>query len=403
MDLAANQAANMLLYRLHDDLWLCGEPAKCAKAWSTIENCAKILGLEFNKSKTGSVYLADNASKDSQVESSLPKGRVILGFLELDPKTGDWVIDHTQVDAHINQLSKQLANCNSIFSWIQTWNSCIGRFFNYTFGQPANCFGRRHIDMILDTHRKMQQKLFSGDSTKPMQGSVTEYLRSTIRERLGVADVPDAFLYFPEELGGLGVRNPFISFLAVRDQLLKDPKARLVQFMKQEHEAYKAAKIHFDALNERDRERRLESVLGKSSANTGWNSGWNTQWTSISDSVNDEIKRREPSWAGPTSADFMTFEEYTLYRETSSGLLCTAYKDLLLTPGKSDVQLSQQVSDNLYNLAINQSGLNKWLIQLYSDDAFKRFGGLRIVDQSLLPMGVMKLLRKRKVVWQTVL
>lgn len=163
--------------------------------------------------------------KYPRIQEALPKGRVILGFLELDGHTGEWVIDHTQVDAHIKQLSKQLADCSSIFSWIQTWNSCIGCFFNYTFGQPANCLGQRHINMILASHQQMQQKLFANDGKNFKPSSVTEYLQRTIDDRFKITNVPNAFLYFLEELGGLGVCNPFISFLVVREQLLQDPPA----------------------------------------------------------------------------------------------------------------------------------------------------------------------------------
>lgn len=393
----------MLLYRLHDDLWLCGDPAKCVKAWMTIERCASVLGLQFNDSKTGSAYLAEDANKDAHVLDVLPKGRVILGFLELDAHTGDWVIDHNQVDAHIRQLGKQLAGCNSVFSWIQTWNSCIGRFFNYTFGQPANCFGQRHVDMILTTHQRMQQELFTKHGGGARPGSVTEYLQRTIEERFEVADVPDAFLYFPEELGGLGVRNPFISLLAVRDQLLRNPEARMADFLKQERKAYEAAKANFDALNDRDRSRRLDAILGKSSSAT--------DFIPLSAASDESSGRREPSWAGPKGSGFMTFDEYTRYRETSSAALRAAYIDLLILPSKSDAQLSWEVSNALDNLAVNQPELSRsrlgsdrnWLIQLHSKDAFKRFGGLSIVDQGLLPMGVMTLLRDRKVTWQTVL
>jgi len=403
MDLAVNQEAGMLLYRLHDDLWLCGEPSKCAKAWTTIERCATRLGLEFNDSKTGPVYLADDMPKDPRIQEALPKGRVILGFLELDGHTGEWVIDHTQVDAHIKQLSKQLADCSSIFSWIQTWNSCIGRFFNYTFGQPANCFGQRHVDMILASHQQMQQKLFANDGKNVKPGSVTEYLQRTIEDRLKITNVPDAFLYFPEGVGGLGVRNPFISFLVVREQLLKDPKARMTEFLKQERESYKVAKANFDALNERDRERRLDSILGKSSTNSGF--------VPISTSVNDGNKRQSPIWTGPTTADSITFAEYTCYRESSGGTLTWAYNDLLLTPRKSDTAPSREVAEAMANVSLGLpemswsrlSSDSWWLIQLYSKDAFERFGGLGIVERGLLPMGVVTLLRGRKVTWQTVL
>ena len=403
MDLAVNQKANMLLYRLHDDLWLCGEPEKCAKAWTTVEHCAKVLGLQFNNSLTGSVYLTDKTDKASHIERVLPTGKVILGFLELDTQTGDWAIDHKKVDTHIKQLRKQLAGCNSIFSWIQTWNSCIGRFFNYTFGQPANCFGQRHVDQVLATHRSMQQELFADSERGDNSSSVTEYLKRTIGERFAVTDVPDAFLYFPEELGGLGVRNPFIPFLVVQRQLLQDPKGRMSEFLEEERKAYKDAKAKFDRLNEADRNRRLISILGKGNQDS--------QFIPISIPVDDSNKHRELSWAGPTDTEFMSFDDYTRYRETSSEALKSAYDDLLLTPTQSDAHPSREVKNAISHLSFHQPELSwtklssdrKWLIQLYSEQAFEKFGRLSIVDQELLPMGVMTSLRNRKVTWQTVL
>jgi len=49
MDLAVNEKTGLLLYRLHDDIWLSGEPQKCAQAWEVMQKFAKITGLEFNK------------------------------------------------------------------------------------------------------------------------------------------------------------------------------------------------------------------------------------------------------------------------------------------------------------------------------------------------------------------
>lgn len=258
MDLAVNQEAEMLLYRLHDDLWLCGEPGKCAKAWKVMERCARILGVEFNESKTGSVCLSPDSAKKDQILASLPKGKVAVGFLELDAKTGGWTIDQKQVDAHIQQLRRQLSGCKSVFSWIQTWNSCIGRFFSHSFGQPANCFGRGHVDMILETHRRIQHVLFADGSAA--DSSVTEYLKNLIGKRFGVSDVPDAFLYFPEELGGLGLRNPFIPFLVIREELCKSPEARMAEFFAEEKQDYKNFKKEFDALGTLGRKRRMKQI-----------------------------------------------------------------------------------------------------------------------------------------------
>ncbi|KAK3343961.1 hypothetical protein B0T25DRAFT_522006 [Lasiosphaeria hispida] len=37
MDLAVNRKTGILLYRLHDDIWICGEPERSAQAWTYLE------------------------------------------------------------------------------------------------------------------------------------------------------------------------------------------------------------------------------------------------------------------------------------------------------------------------------------------------------------------------------
>ena len=414
MDLAVNQEAGMLLYRLHDDLWLCGEPAKCAKAWRAMERCAKVMGVEFNQAKTGSVYITKERgpTKDAQVATTLPKGRVVLGFLELDAETGVWVIDQKQVDAHAKQLQKQLAECTSIFSWVQTWNSCIGRFFNYTFGQPANCFGREHVDMILETHRRIQQKLFGTNAPADGNGegkelaasnnrSVTDHLKSLISNHFNISDIPDAFLYFPEEMGGLGLRNPFIPFLVVRDQVIESTHHIEEHFFKVEKKAYKNLKKGFEALSDRERKQRLDAILGK-------------EGTHLLDSYGMVLEKpKGKSWSGPTDngSEFLPWEDFVSYRISSSSDLKHAYNELLTTPWENDIQPSRDVTDALYTLAVGTPELawgrlgseRKWLMELYSKEVFERVGGLALVDRGALPMGVLKVVRARKVVWQSVL
>lgn len=107
----------------------------------------------------------------------------------------------------------------------------------------------------------------------------------------------------------------------------------------------------------------------------------------------------------------MTMDEYTRHRETASLGLWRVYMDLLSTPSSYDVRPSRAVVHLLDRLAEEQPELawselgsdQKWIIQLYSAGVIRRFGGLNIVDRGLLPMGVMTMLRARKVTWQTVL
>jgi hypothetical protein len=148
MDLVVSREAEagMLLYRLHDDVYFVGKPAQCAQAWDAMQKFAGILGVEFNTSKTGSVCLRNRDKEDKEVDAKLPQGTVRIGHLALDPSSGEWAIDQDQVDKHIIQLKKKLASSRSVLDWVQTWNSCIGRFFSHTFGDPGILFRRQACD-----------------------------------------------------------------------------------------------------------------------------------------------------------------------------------------------------------------------------------------------------------------
>jgi hypothetical protein len=385
MDLAVNQEAEMLLYRFHDDLWLVGEPEKCARAWKTMEQFSAVMGLEFNKRKTGSVYLTDDAkSKDKSIAAILPKGTVSVGFLELNAETGDWSIQHEEVDKHIRQLQKQLLACTSVLAWVQTWNSCIGRFFSHTFGEPANCFGRKHLESILKTHKRMQELLFDGKDGNGK--TVTEHAKSLIAKKFNVTDIPDAFIFMPEQFGGLGLRNPFALLYMSRECLSKDPKEAMRIFFAEEKQKYKEAKKDFEDLGDQGRRRRFREVYPN-------------------DIEVDSI------FADGDLNTFMTSEDFTRWRETANPLLLHAYQELMKVPEKRCIQYTLDVKDALEKLAVTQPELApdkldpelKWLVQFHSRELFERCGGLSIVNKSLLPLGILTMLKKRKVTWQMVL
>ena len=387
IDLAVNQEAGTLLYRFHDDLWLCGKPDDCARAWKSMEQFSMVMGLEFNRKKTGSVYLVNDESKrDPDIIAVLPEGPVSVGFLNLDPSTGDWTISQQDVDAHVTQLQKQLSKCTSVLSWVHTWNSCIGRFFGHSFGEPSNCFGRAHVDSILETHKRMQRRLFNGEDGNGT--SVTDHLKQMIKSRFGVTDVPDAFIFLPEQLGGLGVRNPFIAGFLVRDQVYKNPSDRLEKFLKEEKENYEEGKRMFEEMGELGRRRHFRNIY-----------------------TNEYGEHSKTAIAEADLDKFFSFDSFTHSRESLSPDLCKAYKDLMRVPAKQEAVMSRKVKDVLAKHAAVQPDLEwenmdpemKWLLQLHSEELFAKCGELSIVDRNLLPLGILTILRKRKVGWQMVL
>ncbi|KAH7385857.1 hypothetical protein BKA66DRAFT_77179 [Pyrenochaeta sp. MPI-SDFR-AT-0127] len=374
MDVAVNRLSSMTLIRFHDDLFLSGEPSQCAGAWQVIEGFVKVLGLDINMSKTGSIYLCDKG-KDPELLAKFPKGPVCMGMLQLNDE-GNWTIDQKQVTAHVRQLQKQLGQCNSIISWVQTWNSCMGRFFQDTFGKPANCFGQTHIDAILETHANMQRQLFDSHG-----GSVTNYLRMQIFERFGVESAPDSFFFLPEDFGGLGVKNPFIPFFVLKDQLLKNPLDRITRFRQEESRTYKHVSEEFVGLPDIERRRRLKQGLGD-----------------------------DPKHISILGEKFFSFEEFTLHREMYSDHLLGAFNELMLKPKARDVHLAKEIGPWFEELSHSHgtgwdglSSENRWIMHLYAEELKQRFGALSIVDKNMLPSGIMKMLKKKKITWQLVI
>lgn len=381
MDLAVNKGTGMLLYRLHDDIWLSGEPEKCVKAWDIMQKFAKITGLEFNRHKSGSAYLGDSIR--GEIISRLPEGSVRIGFLMLDTTSGEWVIDHSQVDAHVRQLKTQLDQCSSVIAWIRTWNSCIGRFFKNTFGEPAYCFGRPHIDAILSTYEKMHETIF-GTTYDPAQCTVTGFLRQKIESRFGSADVPDAFFYLPEELGGLGLRNPFISVSLIRKKLDKTPKELVDDYMSEELSSYENAKRRFAKTTRRDRRALLEQLQP------------DRAFENLNIIAAEEMDR------------FMTIDEWNKLREEESYCYALLYEKLMNVPTcvgpRTTAVVSDAISDARQDFDLGRLGIEtEWILSLYAEELMRDFGGLNLVDKQYLPMGVLDMIKGKKVRWQMVL
>ncbi|KAH6847993.1 hypothetical protein B0I37DRAFT_309519 [Chaetomium sp. MPI-CAGE-AT-0009] len=380
MDLAVNRDTGILLYRLHDDIWLVGEPERSAQAWTCMQSFAKVFGLDFNKAKTGSVYLPGSAKRDETIARTLPVGPVKIGFLCLDPKTGKWVIDQKLVVAHVDQLKKQLAECKSVLSWVQTWNSCIGRFFSHTFGEPAHCFGREHVDEILNTYQTMLRRLFPGSDGK--EGSVVEHVKHMIQTRFGVSDLPDSFVHMPEQLGGLGLRNPFVGLFLVRNNITETPEEIIEAYFKAEREHYLEARKTFKTYSEANLRRRLHQIYP------------------------DGESAKKGAITELDMSTFYSLEEFSRFRERQSPDFFATFEKLVRVPGTEEIALSKEVESGLREFLANSVRLDsekKWYLQLYAKELQDDFGGLSLVDKQFLPVGVLTMMRGKKVSWNMIL
>ncbi|KAL8873008.1 MAG: hypothetical protein Q9174_001468, partial [Haloplaca sp. 1 TL-2023] len=385
LDFAVNQATKGNLYRFHDDLWYWGQEQGCVDAWKTIEGFAKVMGLSMNEKKTGSAIVRQGQSGSSKA-TNLPHGKVRWGFLTFDSSV-KWTINEDEVDQHIEEFQRQLKACGSVLAVVQAWNVYVSRFLANNFGHPKRCLGQQHIDMVISTFEKIQKRLFAGKSGK---GNLVEHLRSIIAERFGVQGLPDGFFYFPVEFGGLGLANPMIPLLTSREvpgpgngedeDKVKGPEYWIQEAFEEEEKDYQEKKKRYDE-GESTRPERL---------------------------VNEPFMTYEEF-----NEPFMTYEEFTQFREETSSPLRLAYTSLQRPIRVEDIKLSANVKNALYKLprdgkseGVMQADFNKmseywkWVAQLYGGDVIKRFGGMRMGEKKLLPVGLVTMLRQEKVRWQ---
>jgi hypothetical protein len=254
-------------------------------------------------------------------------------------------------------------------------NSYAATFFSSNFGKASNCFGREHVDMMLATNRHIQNSIFP-------DGSIVRHLKTVIKERFFVENVPDGFLFFPVELGGLDLKSPFVGPLQIRESVKENPYDLMDDYEESLHDDYIAFKRAFDKGIHRDARRTAEDA----------------------------------NWKPEDADTFFSFEEFTKYHETFASIgkanLTEVYKELLERPKEKPIEKSEQVQQALAQLSgqNNLRGITaqwaymdaywKWIAQIYGPEMINTFGGLNVVDFGLLPIGMVSMFRQRRTKWQ---
>lgn len=103
--------------------------------------------------------------------------------------------------------------------------------------------------MANSTLSRIERTLFNkaSDSASPSDeiSGVTDHLRTVIADRFDIQDLPDGFFYYPIELGGMGLLNPFIRLLAIRESIKQTPRKLLHKASLKDEKEYEAAKERF--------------------------------------------------------------------------------------------------------------------------------------------------------------
>lgn len=349
MDFAVNRASDGLnLYRLHDDLWLSDfDASKCARAWKEMNTFADLVGLTFNKEKTGSACVG----YDILGKRGLPSGDVRWGFLKFDASKGRFTIDQAQVDTHIQELRRQLDATKSIMGWINVYNKYMSFLYRNFGGHPAKCFGEEHIDDMLKTFAKIQSDLFQDAGTK----SAVAYLQRVIQKKFGINDIPEGYFYFPIATGGLELKNPFIDLCSLERETEKKDKKPKELFDEDDQELY---------------DKRKES--------------WDRNYMSDK---------------GP----YMSYVEFLIHRGTWVPQWGTAYQNALTDKDQVSVNVTPAIeavlrSSNHWPQELSKLNVqDKWLVALYGEQLIEKFGALDVVDSNLIPLGMVELFKRSKI------
>jgi hypothetical protein len=223
---------------------------------------------------------------------------------------------------------------------------------------------------------------------------VIDHIKEMIRDRFGVSNVPDAFIYLPETLGGLGLRNPFIPLLEARQQLEGQSPEKMIQtFFDEELKQYRDLKKNFE--DDDNFEERIMRFRNNNSLRFG------------SKSRKEMAKYMSEGDNGDGAETFFSFEDFTRFRELSSLALGRTYTELRNVPRAVGPVLDNDVWQAMEDVAghSNDSKVREaqWALQMYGRTLRQDFGGMRLVDDEFLPLGVLKAMRNKAVKWTMVL
>lgn len=190
-----------------------------------------------------------------------------------------------------------------------------------------------------------------------------QFLKDTIEARFEIQGIPDGYIFFPSEYGGLELHNPFIELIQLQNEVFEDPENAISNVKIAEKEEYHRAKRNFE---------------------------------------NGKVDRRKNvvrSFVPVDHDKFMSFEEYTELREEFSGshngCINSVFKKLLQQPEKKGVAFNEHL-----RLEKSDTQYWKWVCMLYKEDMLEHFGELKITDRALLPTSMISFYRSGRAKWQ---
>lgn len=348
-----------LMYRLYNDMWFWSSEANLIKrVWATIQIFAAVTGARIYDDITG---VSNNRNGRVRLYPGLPKQDFKMGFFKMCHESSGLGFDVNAVSRFIRELRKQLRSTkSSILSFVQTWNSYNKTFFS-DVAKLVQANGRPK-DFWIAYRALFDRDVFIDGLGDNDERDLISYLRAVLRQRYGIVDIPNAFFFFPSELGGLELMSGLIPIREMWDSTREKTLALFEEFREAELKAYHQPK----PTEARDHMERSQRVV---------------------------ITRKDP---------FFSFEEYTRWREQLrygfDGELADLYRGLLgpsLTEGSyydktglKDVLAASSDDDEVLRAIKdgNCPGIGlywKRIVDHYGPKVMEQFGTLTLTDVAI--------------------
>ncbi|KAF2468596.1 uncharacterized protein BDR25DRAFT_304987 [Lindgomyces ingoldianus] len=376
LDFAIHQKTGAYLYRLRDRCYFVGKSEQCKMAEEAFFKFETVTGLRSGPS--GLMYGAK------------------VGFLDFPPVNHAPVtinIDNHKVEAYARRVKKQLTACTTVVDWIRTWNSTIGTYADDKFGPLANVFGKHHLDAVMGAYNRIHEIIFERSNlTDHVKQLLSRHIRPTLQ------DPPFALeplIFLPTAYGGLGVKNPYIT-LNLAKSIAENPGEGLNEYIKSEDEYYNKAKETFTGLKADARDRKLNVIFGDDKERIAFCLGDRDPSVFMS---KDELTAHREDFPYPTLPHH-TFPSPVPFTYTPTPAITPVYNSLLDEP-RDEINPSERIDDETRRLSGRDGmknwwrmcGEDRWVVELYGEECFERYGGLELWHGDYVPLEVVKMVR----------
>ncbi|POM76553.1 Hypothetical protein PHPALM_6194 [Phytophthora palmivora] len=408
MDYLVLVSSDIFLYRSHDDIcFFDSDESKVLLAWSEMQRYAQCVGMKFNEEKSGSIrmYAGSNNTKAEVGSAPLPATPIRWGLLELR-SNGTVSIRQDEVEAFATEMADRLAAATSTFGWINVYNKYMF-FFLRNFGKPSAIFGLSHMEEALSTLRRVHTLVFPKTN-----GDALGYLREHImRGRHGQApSMPAAWAYWPLNVGGLGLCNPFLAIWDVQKSLYNYLLAYHTRVdrewpkLKKDWEWQSPFSTVFEELKQKYDlfAERVESEGCKWIKDCSGSERFAYMKSSKFTDKQRDYGRHEPKF--DDTFTLRTFDEYVHLLPTITDIqLSTEFFELLseateCSPPHPKLAL-QREAETLFQSARVSGHLWEWVAYIYSAQVMEEFGTLSFFSRELLPEQLIESIKKKRVTW----